>query len=65
MVIAPSYIAGVVVVLVQVLSFLGINIGSEALTTTLETLLTVGAGLVILYRQLTEGRSTLAGTKPK
>lgn len=65
MVIAPTYIAGIVVLLVQILGFLGIEVGSEALTTTLETLFTVGAGLVIIYRQLTEGRSTLAGTKPK
>ena len=65
MALAPSYLAGIVVVLVQVLNFLGIEIGTEALTTTLSTLLTVGAGLVVLYRQLTQGRSTLAGTKPE
>lgn len=65
MVIAPSYLAGVVVVLVQLLSFLGINIGSAELTTTIETLLTLGAGLVVIYRQLTQGRSTLSGIKPK
>lgn len=62
---APTYLAGIVVVLVQVLNFLGIEVGSEALTTTLETLFTVGAGLFVLYRQISTGRSTIAGTRPE
>ena len=62
---APSYIAAVVAIAVQVLAFLGINVGSEELTTTMTTLITVVAGLVVVYRQLTEGRSTIMGAKPK
>ena len=61
---APSYIAGIIVVLVQVLRFFGIEVGSEALTTTVETLVTVGAGLLVMYRQVTTGRSTVAGIRP-
>ena len=63
--IAPSYLAAVVAIAVQVLSFLGINVGSEELTTTITTIITVLAGLVVMYRQLTEGRSTLMGVKPR
>jgi uncharacterized protein with von Willebrand factor type A (vWA) domain len=62
---APSYIAGIVVVLVQLLRAFGIEVGSTELTTTIETLLTLGAGLVVMYRQLTTGRATIAGTRPQ
>lgn len=62
---APSYISAVVAVLVNVLALLGVQVGSEELTTTITTLITVVSGIVIMYRQVTEGRSTLGGTKPK
>ena len=62
---APSYVAAAVSILVNVLSYVGITVGSDALTTTITTLVTVGTGLFIMYRQLSTGRSTIGGTRPK
>lgn len=62
---APSYIAALVSILVQVLNALGVNIGSEALTTTITTLITLGSALFIAYRQIKMGRSTLGGARPR
>lgn len=62
---APSYISAVVAVLVNVLALAGVQVGSEELTTTITTILTVISGLVIMYRQITEGRSTFGGRKPR
>lgn len=62
---APSYVASAVAILVQVLSFLGITVGTEELSTTLTTLVTIGSGLFVMYRQLKTGRSTLGGTRPE
>lgn len=61
---APSYIAGVVVVVTQLLPFLGIHIAGADLTTTINTIVAIIGGLVVLYRQFATGRSTLAGTRP-
>ena len=62
---APTYVSAIVLILSNVLTYFGINVGSEALTTTLNTLITVGFGLFIMYRQVKTGASTIAGTKPK
>lgn len=63
--IAPSYIAAFVAVVVNVLALSGVTVGTEDLTTTVQTLITICSGLVVMYRQITEGRSTLGGTKPE
>lgn len=62
---APSYLAMVVTVLVQALAYFGVVVGSEELTTTITTLVTVVSGLVVMYRQYSTGRSTLGGLRPK
>ena len=62
---APSYIAATVSVLVQVLAFLGITVGSEELTTTITTLVTIGSALYIMFRQVKTGKSTIGGTRPE
>ena len=65
MVFAPTYVSAIVLILSNVFTYLGIEIGSEELTTTLNTLITVGIGLFVMYRQVKTGASTIAGTKPK
>jgi hypothetical protein len=57
--------AMVVTVLVQALAYFGVVVGSEELTTTITTLVTVVSGLVVMYRQYSTGRSTLGGLRPK
>lgn len=62
---APSYISAVVLILSQVLPWAGIRVDSEALMTTVQTLIAIGVGLIVVYRQLANGRSTLVGTRPQ
>lgn len=60
---APSYIASVIVVVSQLLPLIGINVAGEDLTTTVNTIIAIAGGLVVLYRQLSTGRSTVYGTR--
>lgn len=62
---APSYLASFILVLSQVLPFVGINVGSDALTTTIQTLVAIGAGIYVMYRQVKTGKSTVMGTRPE
>lgn len=50
-------------ILVQVLPWLGIPVVSADLTTTVTTILTIGAGLVIIYRRLAKGDINIFGSK--
>ncbi len=52
---SQTYAAAIVVLLSQVLPLLGINVGTEALTTTLATVITVVAGLWVIVRRLQNG----------
>lgn len=61
---APSYIVSVIAVVAQVLPLLGINVVAEDLQTTVNTIIAISAGLVVIYRQLSTGRSTIVGGKP-
>lgn len=61
---APTFLSAFVIVLSQVLPAVGINIGTEQLTTTVQTVVAIVGGIYILYRQKTTGRSTLVGTRP-
>ena len=62
---APTFVAGFVAIVVQVLPLIGIHVGSDALTTTIQTISTIALGLFILYRQVTTGRATVIGARPK
>lgn len=61
---APTFIASVVMLLAQLLPFFGIQIESEALTTTVTTVVSIASGLYIVYRQVVTGRSTFFGLRP-
>ena len=61
---APSYVAGASVVISQVLPLLGIQVAGPDLTTTINTIIAIIAGVVVAYRQWQKGRSTLLGARP-
>jgi uncharacterized membrane protein len=60
---SQTYAAAVVVVLAQLLPLLGIEVSTEALTTTLSTIITIVAGVVIMYRRLTKGDISAFGVR--
>lgn len=61
---APSYISSVVLLLSYVLPALGITIGSDAIQTTVQTILAIVVPLFVMFRQYVTGRSTLVGKRP-
>ena len=52
---SSTYTAVIINVLAQVLPFLGISVGSEALTTTAQTLIAIVSGLWILKERFSKG----------
>jgi len=60
---SQTYAAAVIAILSQVLPLLGINIGSEALTTTLTTIITIAAGLWIMVRRFVKGDISAFGSR--
>lgn len=58
---APTFLSG----LAMLLSVLFPDVSIDALNTTLNTLVAIGAGLLIMYRQWATGRSTWFGGRPK
>lgn len=60
---SQTYISVIVLFLAQLLPAIGINVGTEELTTTIQTLVTLGAGFWILIRRLQVGDITFAGVR--
>jgi len=60
---STTYISAAVIILGQILKFLGIEVASEELTNAVTTLGTILLGLWILWRRYTKGDITVAGTK--
>lgn len=58
--IAPSYIAGIVSVLIGVQSFLGLDFAPDQW----EAAIVVLVGVVVAVRQILTGRSTVLGGRP-
>lgn len=58
---STTIVAVIVMVLAQVLPSIGVEFSNETLTTTVQTLFTIGAGLWIWYRKLTNGEITPLG----
>lgn len=52
---SQTFLSAFVILAVQGLSYLGFEVGSEQLTTTWNTLLTIGSALWILYRRYLVG----------
>lgn len=60
---SPTYLSAVIVVLSQILPLVGINVGSEALTTTISTIVAIVAGIVIAFRKYSEGNINAMGKR--
>jgi hypothetical protein len=58
---SPTYVCALVALLSQVLRMIGVEIGSEDLTATLMTVLTVVSAIVILVRRYWKGDLTVNG----
>lgn len=50
---SKTYLSVIVILLAQILPLLGIDVGSDALTTTVQVIVTVIAGIVVLYKRWT------------
>lgn len=60
---SQTYIASAVMIVVNVLSLLGVDVGSEQMTTTLTTIITVLSGLWIMWRRFRSGDINALGKK--
>jgi hypothetical protein len=57
------YLGAIVNLLAVVLPALGVQVGSEALTITLQTLVLIGSALWILIRRVATGDITILGAR--
>ena len=60
---STSILAVITQLLVVVLPLLGINVGSEALTTTIQTIVVVGAGLWVWKERVARGDVNVFGVR--
>lgn len=58
---STTYVAVIVNLLSFALPHLGISVGSEQLTTTIQTLITLGTGIWILIERYRKGGVTVSG----
>ena len=52
---SQTFASGLIIIVVQVLAYLGVKIGTVELTTTVTTLVTVASGLWVLVRRYQQG----------
>jgi hypothetical protein len=60
---SQTWTSAVVLLLAQLLPFLGVEIANEQLTTTISTLITIGSGLWIIIRGYMTGHFSLGGRR--
>ncbi len=60
---STTYAAIIVNILSFILPKMGITIGSDALTTTIQTVAIVGSGIVVMYKRYKQGGVTAMGVK--
>lgn len=60
---SQTYISVIIMVLAQVLPHIGVTLGSDALTTTVTTLVTLGAAVWALIRRYQAGGINAAGIR--
>lgn len=58
---APSYVAALVGILAAIFP----EVEVDALNTTFNTLFIIGSSILVMVRQVQNGRSTLQGTRPE
>lgn len=57
------YVSAVVAILAQVLPHLGVQVGSDELTTLVSNIVTVGAALWVIIRRVKQGDITALGVR--
>lgn len=60
---SSTYLATFIAVAAQILPLLGIEVGTEALTTTVQTIIMVCSGIWILKERFARGDITVAGVR--
>jgi len=60
---STTYIAIIVNILAQVLPKIGVTVGTEELTSTIQVLVAVGSGLWVLVKRYKQGDITVVGAK--
>lgn len=60
---SQTYIAVIVGILVELLPHLGVTVGSDALTTTIQTIVLLASGAWILIRRYKQGDVTVVGVR--
>jgi len=61
--ISTTYIAVMVNILSAVLPKMGLTIGNDALTTTIQTIMALGTGIWILIQRYKKGDVTMSGVR--
>ena len=62
---SQTILATIINILAFVLPLLGVEIGSEQLTTTVQTIAVVGTALCIWFRRVSKGDVTVVGKRIK
>ena len=60
---SQTYVSIIVMLLATILPKVGITLGNDALTTTIQTLLVLGGGLWVLVRRYQAGGVTVFGSR--
>lgn len=60
---STTYIAQVIQTVAFILTLVGINVGSDALTTTVTTIITIVSGLYVFYGRYKAGGITALGSR--
>ena len=60
---SPTYISGIVIVIVAILNFLGVKVGNNEITKIVEGLVPAILGIIIIIRRYKKGDLSIIGTK--
>lgn len=60
---SPTYISGALIVLAQLFAWSGIEVDIDALNTTVNTIITIAAAIVVAYRRWAKGDINALGSR--
>jgi len=60
---SKTYTGVIVIALAELLKWFGIEVGGEALTTTVLTLFQIGGGILVLWERVKKGGVNILGVK--
>jgi hypothetical protein len=58
---SPTYTSAIIAILATVLPMLGVQVGSEQLTTTVQTIIVLASAVIIMYRRWIKKDITITG----